>query len=71
MAIVVPFNIDEGVVGGEFDTTPFHYVHSHVSAVNFMLFVIVRTLFVCPQTRFAFENILVHEKIVNKMYKKI
>lgn len=67
---MAPFNIDEGVVGGGSDTTPFYHVHSHVSALNFVLFVIVVT-FVCPQTMFAFENILVHEKIVNEMFKKI
>lgn len=41
---------------------PFYYVHSHVSALNFVLFVIICVLFACPQTTSAFENILVYIK---------
>lgn len=44
------------------------YLHFHVSALNFVLFAIVRVIFACPHD-VCFENIFVHKKIANEVRK--
>lgn len=51
---VVPFNIDEGVTtDGSGTRCRVSNIHSHASALNFTLFVMIRILFLCPRSIFG------------------
>lgn len=63
---VAPFNIDEGVTtDGSGTRCRVSNIHSHASALNFTLFVMIRILFLCPRS--IFGSILIPQISSNEM----